>query len=64
MSNVLDGLGNICSTRSDKLDVELVLKNTNYSRAGAHVPKQKTSGIGHSDSCGQHRRIHSCLVCA
>lgn len=45
----MNAFRNIRSTRSDKLDVELVLKNTNYSRAGAHLPKQKTSGIRHSD---------------
>lgn len=49
MSNVSDAVRNTCSTKSDKLDVELVFINTNYSRVGAHLPKQKTSGIHHSD---------------
>lgn len=45
----MDAFRNICSTRSDKLDEELVLKDTDYSSTGAHLPKQKTTGIHHSD---------------
>ena len=35
--NALDVFMSICSTRSDKLDVELALKNTKYSRLGTYA---------------------------
>lgn len=45
MGNALDNFMNLCSMRSDKLDVDKVLKNANDSRAGARVPTQNTSSI-------------------
>lgn len=36
--NVLDAFTYTCSLRSDKLDVDLCLKNARYSRAGHGCP--------------------------
>ena len=41
--NVLDAFIKTCSLGSDKLDVDLCLKNARYSRAGPCLSTQTTS---------------------